>query len=93
VIQVEIFWVVTPCSDAVRYQFIQKVLGINYNAYITENGQRTSIITVAELWLGDRGSIPARSLRHRVQTGSFTYPSSYKMGTGSYFAGGKAVEV
>jgi hypothetical protein len=32
------------------------------------------------------------SLRHRVQTGSGAHPTSYRMGTGGSFPGGKAAE-
>jgi len=46
--------------------------------------------------LEDRGSVPSRvsdgkfSLRHRVQTGSGVRPTSYPMGNGGSFHGGKA---
>jgi hypothetical protein len=44
--------------------------------------------------LDDRGSIPGRgwefSLHHRVHTGFGAHPTSYQMGTGYSFSGGKA---
>jgi hypothetical protein len=53
----------------------------------------SSVGIATDYRLDDRGSIPGGAgnffLRHRVQSGSGAHPTSYPMGTGGFFPGGK----
>jgi hypothetical protein len=79
----------------IRYAYEQKT---SYSKqFITEKSRDSSVGIALGYGLDDRGSrvrFPAGagnfSLHYRVQTGSGVHPTSYPIGTGVSFPGGKA---
>jgi hypothetical protein len=67
---------------------------IYYCIYIWNRSRGSSVSTVSDYGLDDRGSIPTEaedfSSSPCVQTGSGAHPASYQMGTGGSFPGSKA---